>query len=509
MDKSNSVDSVRERVLVLAPTGQDGTLVAGFLEKNSITCTICRDVDEVVRWATEGAGAIVLAEEALTTTSVSILTDWLEAQPSWSDIPLVVVTSPGEASHESIRRQTLFSNVILLERPFRPLTLVNTIRSALRSRRKQYQVRDLLLQHHRVLSSITDAYFALDRQWRFLEMNAVAEKLIFHRSSAQLMGKVLTEEYPQVANSPFLDRYARAFIDQQPVHLEERSPIVPRWFEVHAYPSGGRMDIYLRDITERKESELALALAREELRRHADALEKTVAERTAKLRETIAELEAFSYSISHDMRSPLRAMQGFAVILRTEVESKLSPEQAEYLRRIERAAERLDNLIQEVLNYSRVARAEIKLHPVDLHVLVGDIIANYPEFQAPTASVAIEGRLPTVIAQEAYLTQVLSNLMANAVKFVAPGVAPRVTVTPEIKGRLARIWVCDNGIGIAPENHSRIFNIFERIEPDKNYVGTGIGLSIARKAIERMAGSIGVESQPGAGSRFWIELPLP
>lgn len=254
-----------------------------------------------------------------------------------------------------------------------------------------------------------------------------------------------------------------------------------------------------RDITRRKQTE-------DELREAREHLEKTVQERTARLRETVGELEAYSYSIAHDMRAPLRAMQGFSQILLEEQSERLDPSGREHLQRIVNAADRLDNLIQDILTYSKIARGDLKLEPVDLDQLVVEMIDHYPNFQSPDAEVDVAHPLTPVLGHAASLNQCVSNLLANAVKFVAPGTRPRVRVWTEQRGDRVRLWVADNGVGISAENRQRIFDIFVRIHPDKAYPGTGIGLSIVRKAVERMGGAFGVESELGQGSRFWIEL---
>jgi len=224
------------------------------------------------------------------------------------------------------------------------------------------------------------------------------------------------------------------------------------------------------------------------------------------LRETIGELEAFSYSVSHDMRAPLRAIQGFALLLLENNEASLDARSVDQLRRITTSAARMDALITDVLTYSLLLRSEIVLEPVNLDPLVRQIIATYPQLQANGAEIAIEGTLPTVVAHEASLTQVISNLLSNAVKFIAPGATARVRIhADEIEGD-ARLWIADNGIGIDPSNHARIWNIFTRIVRARDYEGTGIGLSIVRKAVDRMNGTIGLESLLGEGSTFWLRL---
>jgi PAS domain S-box-containing protein len=263
---------------------------------------------------------------------------------------------------------------------------------------------------------------------------------------------------------------------------------------------------------ERKRTETSLREAKDRLADQAGELEKLVNERTAALSETVHELEAFSYSISHDLRAPLRAMNNFAQLLQDSYRSQIDETGRIYLDRISRSAERLDTLIQDVLNYARLVRAQVPLASVDLQRLFENIIYSYPDFQPPNANIQIEGALPSVLGHEGFLTQCISNLLSNAVKFVAPGVHPSVKIWAdesagaESNSRYIRLNFEDNGIGIAPENHQRIFRMFERIHSPVEYEGTGIGLTIARKAVERMGGRIGFESQPGRGSKFWIEL---
>ncbi|HZV34141.1 MAG TPA: ATP-binding protein [Verrucomicrobiae bacterium] len=262
------------------------------------------------------------------------------------------------------------------------------------------------------------------------------------------------------------------------------------------------------EIAEHQATERALAEAEAKVRAYAGDLEQRIRERTADLRAKVAELEIFSYSVSHDLRAPLRAIQSFSQILLEECGPTLSADHAGYLRRVIAGAQHLDQLIQEVLIYSRTARGKLSFSHVQLDTLVRDTIQSYSMFQPPAAEIVIEQPLPTVVAHEAMLTQCVSNLLGNAVKFVAPKTIPRVRIRPETMGKHARVWFEDNGIGVDPADHERIFNLFERVHANNDYPGTGIGLSIVKKAIERMGGSVGVESKPGHGSRFYIQLPL-
>jgi two-component system CheB/CheR fusion protein len=279
----------------------------------------------------------------------------------------------------------------------------------------------------------------------------------------------------------------------------------------------------IRDITERKQAEDALRQAKDALARQSDELEQTVNERTAHLRNAVGELEAFSYSISHDMRAPLRAMVGFANLTLEEARNKLSPGVQEYMNRIIAAGNRLDRLIQDVLSYSRVMRGAIRLVPIDLEVVLKAVIEQYSGFQDRELDLQIQRPLHQVLGHEAALTQCVANLLSNAIKFIPVGKTPCLKIwtekhsapgtsdsSPEKEGHenasRVRIWFEDNGIGIAPSDQQRIFGMFERIHAHHEFEGTGIGLAIVRKAVERMGGEVGVESQLGRGSRFWFEL---
>ncbi len=245
----------------------------------------------------------------------------------------------------------------------------------------------------------------------------------------------------------------------------------------------------------------------DEQKRSEEYLEKAVLERTRELRETNIQLEEFVYSIAHDLRAPLRSMQAFSSMLLAEHGGALTEEGRNFARRIVTAAENMDALVLDLLAYGRMARREMVLGPVDVReVWVVAQAQHERNIQETGAVVETVMPLPRVAGHEATVGQVLANLLGNALKFTAPGVKPRVRLRAEAEAGRVRLWVEDNGIGIAPEYRERIFRIFERLDP-RQYGGTGIGLSIVRKGIERMGGRVGVDSEVGKGSRFWIELP--
>lgn len=235
------------------------------------------------------------------------------------------------------------------------------------------------------------------------------------------------------------------------------------------------------------------------------SLEDRVVERTAKLQELVAELESFSYSVSHDLRAPLRIMAGYARAVVEDHDATLVPEVRNYVTRIAETAERMDRLTQDVLAYSRVARAEIALETVDLDSLVSSLLEQYPELSAARKSIVVSRPLMRVRGHAPSLVQALSNLVENALKFGPEGRKMRVRIATARAGDKVRIIVKDNGTGIPREHQKKIFGIFERLAP-KSVPGTGMGLAIVKKAVERMGGVIGLRSAPGKGSEFWIEL---
>lgn len=260
----------------------------------------------------------------------------------------------------------------------------------------------------------------------------------------------------------------------------------------------------VQDITARKEIEEKL---RAHERAYAADLERRVEERTASLREAIQQMEEFSYSVSHDLRGPLRAMEAYAQALAEDYGNKLDATAHQYIARIQQSSARMDRLTRDLLTYSRVVRTEVTVGPVDLDRLVSDIMHQYVDLQEPKATVVTEGALGSVLGHESSLGQALANLMTNAVKYVAKDVKPCVVVRAREHGGRLRIEVVDNGIGIRLQDQKNLFRVFERVQTVAKYEGTGVGLAIVRKAVEKMGGTCGVESDGTSGSTFWIELP--
>lgn len=255
------------------------------------------------------------------------------------------------------------------------------------------------------------------------------------------------------------------------------------------------------ELAERKRAE-------EEIQRLNQDLEQRVRRRTAALQDTNEQLEAFTYTVAHDLRAPLRAMQGFSQALLEDCATSLDNNGQDYTRRVIAAAQRMDALIQDLLSYSRLSRTPISTEIVALETILERVLSTFAqEIKKREATIEVKSPLPSVLAHATTLEFVLSNLISNALKFTASDVRPHVRIWAEARGVSVRCCVADNGIGIAPEYHDRIFRVFERLHGTESFSGTGIGLAIVKKGIQRMGGRTGLESQLNDGSTFWIELP--
>jgi signal transduction histidine kinase len=294
---------------------------------------------------------------------------------------------------------------------------------------------------------------------------------------------------------------------------------------------------YLATALDREYTNRQLHRAKELLRDEAQLLEARVQERTARLKETISELETYSYTIAHDLRAPARSMTGYCEILLEDLAAVLPAEARGPIHRIFMASKRMENLTHDLLEFSKVSRQEIALSTVDIESIIDDLASlRLPDV---AKAISICGPLHPVLGHRGLLEQVFSNLIDNAVKFVRPGNPPKITISTEqvphrsvqVRSRTLlfsadflgpqepafasvqdpsktiRIWVRDEGIGVPREIQQKIFGIFERGSTTPKYDGTGIGLAIVARAMQRMGGSYGVESEPGKGSSFWLELP--
>ena len=263
----------------------------------------------------------------------------------------------------------------------------------------------------------------------------------------------------------------------------------------------GGIVVFTEDITERKQAE-------EDIRKLNSELEERVRERTAQLESLNKELEAFSYSVSHDLKAPLRGIDGYSQLLEREYSDRLDDEGRQFIRNIRHGTAQMHELIEDMLAYSRMERRTLQSVPLDLAALVQAVVAERAQMIEQTGTrLNVDVPVINVRADRDGLAVVLRNLLENALKFSRNAQPPTVEISARSEGDRAILWVRDNGIGFDMKFHDRIYEIFQRLERSEDYPGTGIGLAMVRKAMGRMGGRVWAESSPGGGATFFLEVP--
>jgi light-regulated signal transduction histidine kinase (bacteriophytochrome) len=262
-----------------------------------------------------------------------------------------------------------------------------------------------------------------------------------------------------------------------------------------------------QEIQDRRRTEQSLRYSETLLRRLHEDLEDHIAERTVELTKTIAELEAFSYSISHDLRAPLRAINGFAAILREEHADRLDPEGDELLMKIETNASKMAQLIDGLLDFSRLARAESVSTEVDMTALARSVAADLIG-EAPPRKIDVSVTdMPRVMGDEAMLRQVWANLISNALKFSSPRADPAIRIEGERHDGEIVFHVRDNGVGFDMQYAGKLFGVFNRLHRADEFPGVGVGLALTRRIVMRHGGRIWAESGADGGAVFHFALP--
>lgn len=364
------------RVLILAPVGRDAALLASTLDALKIDTKICSDARELLETLSEGAGAAIVADEAITVDQIRSLRDWLDGQPQWSDPPFIILTASGRPTHGSRSRahelETL-GNFTLLERPVRPETVESSVRSALRARMRQYEIRS--------------------RQEALLRANA--------------------------------------------------------------------------------------------------------------------DLEQFAHSASHDLKEPIRSIGIYSELLDKHYGQLLDGRGTEFLSTIRSSTKRMEELLGDLISYAHASSIPDDEQPDPINALSPleaalDSLAG--AIRESGAQITID-EMPDVRIRESHLAQVFQNLVGNAIKYRNESTPLSIHISSRRTTRFWQFSVRDNGIGVPAEYRETIFGIFKRLHTKTKYSGSGMGLAICQRIVERYRGRIWVESEPGQGSNFLFTIP--
>ncbi len=436
-----------------------------------------------------------------------------------------------------------FARPIIDEKTGDVTMIVGALRDITEQRQREQERTAVYKTLTTVMESIDAQIYVADLEtYEILYMNTVMKKAFGNDLTGQMCYQAFRgEKVPcDFCSNPKL--VLENGLPAEPHVWEGQNPLTGRWYVNHdraiRWHDGRLVRIQIAtDITERKQIEV-------ELVQHRDHLERLVSERTAELQVRIKhvenlnsgmvnlmadlqvanqratesaerlaaanrELEAFAYSVSHDLRAPLRGINGFAQILAERHRDDLSEEGQRYVDYVVQSGERMALLIEDLLQYSRMGRRAVRSMPLDCAQVVTEVItALEPMMEEAQARIETPSDFPTVHGDRTLLSQVFSNLIENAIKYHETGIPPLISITCQVEADDVVIRVQDNGIGIAPEYHNKIFDMFQRLHSDEEISGTGIGLALVKKAAYLMEGDVGVESTGEGGSTFWVRLPL-
>lgn len=528
-----------EQILIIAPIGRDALLLQTLLKQEGFRSTIVDDNQTLSLHIEAGIGALLLTEEALASTGLQQLREALVTQPEWSNVPLVLLVD--ESTHPQIRKLASAilgadKKITFLERPVSPKTLIEVMQAALWVRRRQYQTRNLLtqlaVQNEALAREVAERQrteAALRESEERLRAALVASEtgtfrwdirtnaLYWDESLARLFGLALGQTIHTLGEFIAL------------IHPDDQSNVLERMtacaqagadFETEfrvTWPDGSLHWLYDRGKTflgaDGRPIGMTGACTEITARKHAEAalrelnlvLEQRVAERTAELERSNRELDQFAYVASHDLKAPLRAISNLANWITEDAAAVLPSASQAHLTKLQSRIKRMETLLNDLLAYSRAGRQRHTLEPVDTATLIKNVVDL---LSPPTGFVVtVENKLPLLVLERVPLETVFRNLIGNAIKHHHAPNTGRVHVTALDQEPLIEFIVRDNGPGIDPVFHERIFQIFQTLKSHDDVEGSGMGLAVVKKAVEHRGGAIRVESSLGQGATFRFTWP--
>jgi len=349
-----------------------------------------------------------------------------------------------------------------------------------------------------ILESIGDAFFAVDKQWTVNYWNRIAE-IDLGVKKAEIIDKNLWEIFSDSIDSVSYLKYHEALATNKVVHFEDYYAALTKWYEISAYPSENGLSVFFKDITERKR-------AADEIKMLNEGLEKRVSVRTEELLMANKELESFSYSVSHDLRAPLRAINGNAKILEEDYIEKLDAAGVKALHSILRNSKKMGVLIDDLLAFSKLGRKQISVSEIDINALVKSIVEELVVEEIQDRIDIKVSALPSVYGDQSLIRQVWINLISNAIKYSKNKPKALIEISATSTDHLVVYAIKDNGVGFDMQYYHKLFGVFQRLHSNEEFEGTGIGLAIVQRIVHRHSGTVWAESKPNEGTCFYFSL---
>ena len=349
-----------------------------------------------------------------------------------------------------------------------------------------------------IVQSMGDAYVSMDKYWRYTFVNNKALNLM-QKTEEELLGKTLWEVFPDVLGSTFEIEYRKVMNERVSGSFEIYYPSYQMWLEVRAYPHEDGIAIFYTDITKYRKAE-------EEIRAFNQKLENMVEERTIRLAEANKELEAFSYSVSHDLRAPLRAIHGYMNIFAEDYAEKLDKEANRVMNIIQSNAKRMGQLIDDLLAFSKLSRKELLKGTVSMTELVTSVWDDQVKIEGDRAIELVMDELPEAYVDSPAIRQVWVNLISNAIKYTRQNKEAKVEIHAEENDEGTIYSIKDNGAGFDMQYYNKLFGVFQRLHSQKEFEGTGVGLAIVQRVVAKHGGKVWAEAAPGKGATFYFSI---